>query len=132
MTINKIFLYTFFAIIATFSNLITQRFIISLSQSNLFFLIAIFCGTLVGLFIKFFLDKKWIFFDKTSGLILQSRKFSKYSLMGILPTLIFWSTETIFWFLWNTENMREIGASIGLAIGYIIKYKLDNRFVFNK
>ncbi len=81
---------------------------------------------------KFFLDKKWIFFDKTSGLILQSRKFSKYSLMGILPTLIFWSTETIFWFLWNTENMREIGASIGLAIGYIIKYKLDNRFVFNK
>ena len=132
MTINKIFLYTFFAIISTFSNLITQRFIISFSQSNLFFLIAIFCGTLVGLFIKFFLDKKWIFFDKTSGLILQSRKFSKYSLMGILPTLIFWSTETIFWFLWNTENMREIGASIGLSIGYIIKYKLDNRFVFNK
>ena len=132
MTINKIFLYTFFAIIATFSNLITQRFIISFSQSNLFFLIAIFCGTLVGLFIKFFLDKKWIFFDKTSGLILQSRKFSKYSLMGILPTLIFWSTETIFWFLWNTENMREIGASIGLSIGYIIKYKLDKRFVFNK
>ena len=132
MNINKIFLYTFFAIIATFSNLITQRFIISFSQSNLFFLIAIFCGTLVGLFIKFFLDKKWIFFDKTSGLISQSRKFSKYSLMGILPTLIFWSTETIFWFLWNTENMREIGASIGLGIGYIIKYKLDNRFVFNK
>ena len=132
MTINKIFLYTFFAIISTFSNLITQRFIISFSQSNLFYLIAIFCGTLVGLLIKFFLDKKWIFFDKTSGLILQSRKFSKYSFMGILPTLIFWSTETIFWFLWNTENMREIGASIGLAIGYIIKYKLDNRFVFNK
>lgn len=132
MTSNKIFLYTFFAIIATFSNLTTQRFIISFSQSNLFFLIAIFCGTVVGLLIKFFLDKKWIFFDKTSGLILQSRKFSKYSLMGILPTLIFWSTETIFWFLWNTENMREIGASIGLAIGYIIKYKLDNRFVFNK
>ena len=132
MTSNKIFLYTFFAIIATFSNLTTQRFIISFSQSNLFFLIAIFCGTVVGLLIKFFLDKKWIFFDKTSGLILQSRKFSKYSLMGILPTLIFWSTETIFWFLWNTENMREIGASIGLAIGYIIKYKLDKRFVFNK
>tara|TARA_S200000501_G_scaffold213064_1_gene200140 strand:+ start:2364 stop:2762 length:399 start_codon:yes stop_codon:yes gene_type:complete len=132
MTSNKIFLYTFFAIIATFSNLTTQRFIISFSQSNLFFLIAIFCGTVVGLLIKFFLDKKWIFFDKTSGLILQSRKFSKYSLMGILPTLIFWSTETIFWFLWNTENMREIGASIGLSIGYIIKYKLDKRFVFNK
>lgn len=132
MTSNKIFLYTFFAIIATFLNLITQRFIISFSQSNLFYLIAIFCGTLVGLLIKFFLDKKWIFFDKTSGLILQSRKFSKYSLMGILPTLIFWSTETIFWFLWNTENMREIGASIGLSIGYIIKYKLDKRFVFNK
>tara|TARA_Y100000739_G_scaffold133879_1_gene115273 strand:+ start:2193 stop:2591 length:399 start_codon:yes stop_codon:yes gene_type:complete len=132
MTSNKIFLYTFFAIIATFLNLITQRFIISFSQSNLFYLIAIFCGTVVGLLIKFFLDKKWIFFDKTSGLILQSRKFSKYSLMGILPTLIFWSTETIFWFLWNTENMREIGASIGLSIGYIIKYKLDKRFVFNK
>ncbi len=52
--------------------------------------------------------------------------------MGIFSTLIFWSTETIFWLIWGTNNMREIGALIGLSLGYVIKYNLDRRFVFNK
>jgi hypothetical protein len=26
--------------------------------------------------------------------------------------------------------MRELGAVIGLAIGYVVKYNLDRRFVF--
>ena len=28
--------------------------------------------------------------------------------------------------------MRELGAILGLTIGYIIKYKLDKRFVFRQ
>ncbi|MEL6702576.1 MAG: GtrA family protein, partial [Pseudomonadota bacterium] len=45
-------------------------------------------------------------------------------------TMIFWGTETAFWLIWDTDIMRELGAVIGLSIGYVVKYNLDRRFVF--
>ena len=50
--------------------------------------------------------------------------------MGVFTTTIFWAFETAFWFFWQTHLMREIGALIGLGIGYFIKFNLDRRFVF--
>ncbi len=130
---NKlIFRYILFALLATFANIFTQRLIFSINQSKIYFIIAITCGTFVGLITKFYLDRKWIFFDKFKSLKLESFKFGLYTSMGIFSTLIFWSTETIFWLIWGTNNMREIGALIGLSLGYVIKYNLDRRFVFNK
>ncbi len=129
---KKYFLFIIFAVIATFANLLTQRLILSINSSILFYFIAIFLGTLIGLLIKFFLDKRWVFFHKSIGIISQARTFSLYSSMGIFTTIIFWVTETIFWLIWKDEVMREIGALLGLSIGYIVKYKLDLRFVFHK
>ena len=129
---KKVALYIIFAIIATISNLSTQRLILSINKSNLFFLISLVFGTLVGLLIKFFLDKNWIFFDNTRGLKSQGKKFGIYTAMGIFSTVIFWGTETIFWLIWQKDNMRELGAILGLLVGYIIKYRLDKNFVFEK
>ena len=129
---KKFILYIIFAIIATIANLLTQRLILSINNSIFFYFLAIFLGTLIGLLIKFFLDKRWVFFDKSFGIISQARTFSMYSSMGLFTTLIFWVIETIFWLIWKNEIMREIGALLGLSIGYLIKYKLDLRFVFNK
>ena len=129
---KKVFLYSIFAIIATLSNLYTQRLILSISKTNLFFILAIFSGTLVGLLVKFFLDKKFIFFKKNKKYKNNSVIFSLYSLMGIISTSIFWGTESIFWIIWGNEKMREIGAILGLTLGYIVKYKLDKYYVFNQ
>ena len=129
---KKYFLLLVFSVLAIFANLLTQRLILLINKSNLFLLIAILLGTLVGLLIKFYLDKRWIFFDKSFGIISQARTFSLYSTMGIFTTIIFWVTETIFWLIWKNHNMRELGALIGLSIGYIIKYNLDKSFVFKK
>ena len=129
---KKLFLYVFFAVIATAVNLLTQRYVFSINESNLGFFFALILGTILGLIVKYFLDKKWIFFDKGNGMKYQSRKFGIYTLMGIFSTIVFWSTETIFWIIWQKDNMREIGALIGLSMGYIIKYRLDKRFVFKK
>jgi putative flippase GtrA len=38
--------------------------------------------------------------------------------------------ETAFWVVWQTKELRELGAILGLAIGYVVKYRLDRRFVF--
>ena len=129
---KKIFLYTLFAIISSIFNLLSQRIILSINNTNLFFFIAIIFGTIVGLIIKFFLDKSFIFFDKNKNFLSVGKKFGLYTFMGIFSTIIFWGTESIFWIIWREENMRELGAILGLLTGYILKYRLDKKYVFKK
>lgn len=131
MTLRTLILrYTVFAVIATIANLGVQRLVLAYGDSALFFATAVFLGTLVGLVIKYVLDKRWIFYDLDTGVKAHGQKFSLYTAMGVITTAIFWGTETAFWLIWQTDLMRELGAIIGLSIGYIVKYQLDRRFVF--
>ncbi len=65
-----------------------------------------------------------------AGLKAHGRKFTLYTLMGLVTTAIFWGSETLFWIVWRTDAMRELGAVLGLAVGYMVKYNLDRRYVF--
>lgn len=123
-------LYVAFAVIATIANLLTQRIVLAVNDGAIGFALAVFMGTLIGLVIKYILDKRWIFRDLTTGAAAHSKKFALYTAMGIVTTAIFWITETAFWLQWRTDAMRELGAVIGLMIGYTVKYQLDRRFVF--
>ena len=122
--------YAFFAVIATIANLAVQRVVLSGGDSTLMFMAAVGAGTIVGLVIKYILDKRWIFMDTDTGAAAHGKKFGLYTVMGLVTTAIFWGTETAFWFIWQTDLMREVGAIIGLSIGYVVKYNLDRRFVF--
>lgn len=122
--------YAGFAVIATIANLAAQRLVLLGGDSTALFMAAIGTGTIVGLVIKYVLDKRWIFMDTETGAAAHGRKFGLYAVMGILTTVIFWGTETAFWVVWQTDLMRETGAIIGLSIGYVVKYNLDRRFVF--
>ena len=131
MTLQTLVLrYTAFAVLATFANLAAQRGVLQFGDSGAHFTAAVGAGTVVGLVIKYILDKRWIFHDFETGLRSHGRKFSRYTAMGLITTAIFWGTETAFWLIWRTDLMRELGAVIGLSIGYVIKYNLDRRFVF--
>lgn len=131
MTLQMLILrYAAFAIVATAANLATQRAVLQLGDTAAYFAAAVGAGTIVGLVIKYLLDKRWIFHDVETGLKNHGRKFSLYTAMGIITTAIFWITETAFWLIWHTDAMRELGAVIGLGIGYVVKYNLDRRFVF--
>jgi len=122
--------YAFFAALATLANLATQRLVLWFGDSSTLFALAVGAGTLVGLVLKYVLDKRWIFEDMSAGVKAHGKTFSLYTAMGIVTTAIFWSTETAFWLVWQTDMMRELGAVIGLSIGYVAKYNLDRRFVF--
>jgi len=122
--------YALFAVIATVANLGTQRVVLSFGESGVHFAGAVGAGTLVGLVVKYILDKRWIFFDDSTGVKAHSLKFALYTTMGIFTTAIFWGTETAFWLIWGTDAMRELGAILGLMVGYVTKYMLDRRFVF--
>ncbi|SOC83154.1 GtrA-like protein [Ensifer adhaerens] len=122
--------YSAFAVIATLINLGSQRIVLMFGSSTLHFAAAVIVGTGTGLVVKYILDKTWIFFDTEVGIEAHGRKFTLYTVMGLVTTAIFWSMESAAWFMWRTEAAREIGAVIGLAIGYVVKYHLDRRFVF--
>ncbi len=129
-TVSLALRYALFAGIATVANLGTQRLVLLLGGNGLVFTFAMGAGTLVGLVVKYLLDKRWIFFDMSTGLKAHGRKFALYTAMGIVTTCIFWGTETAFWLIWGTDAMRELGAILGLMVGYVTKYMLDRRFVF--
>jgi len=122
--------YAAFAVAATLANLAAQRLVLAIDEGPLGFALAVFFGTLVGLVLKYALDKRWIFGDRSTGVAAHGRKFTLYTAVGIFTTAIFWGTETVFWLIWHTDLAREAGAVLGLAVGYTVKYRLDRRFVF--
>lgn len=122
--------YAVFAVIATFANLAVQRLVLEGNEG--WYVPALMAGTLVGLVVKFILDKQWVFFDGSSKVRDETRKFGIYTLTGVCTTAIFWGSETLFWLIGDTQSMREIGAVLGLTVGYVIKYNLDYRFVFDQ
>ncbi|WP_232796467.1 GtrA family protein [Roseovarius salinarum] len=124
--------YALFAVAAVLVNLATQRAVLAMSwpAPGLGLAVAIAAGTLTGLVVKYVLDKRWIFDDRSTGLATHGRKFALYTAMGVVTTCIFWGTETAFWLIWRSDLMREAGAVLGLTVGYVTKYNLDKRFVF--
>lgn len=122
--------YAAFAVVATAANLATQRLLLGGGDTGPRFALAVAAGTLVGLVVKYALDKRWIFADREGGLRAHGRKFTLYTAMGLVTTAIFWGAETAFWLAWRTDLAREAGAVLGLAVGYGAKYRLDRRFVF--
>lgn len=123
--------YIIFCILAIFVNLSIQRVTFYFFDHDLTFYVAILFGTCAGLLFKYYLDQRWIFYEIRKGLKQQSKNFIIYTSFSVLTTLIFWGSEAFFWFVYETEYMREIGAILGLTLGYIIKYQLDKNFVFS-
>lgn len=120
--------YAGFAILATLANLATQRVVLAALPWGL--LVALAAGTLVGLVVKYALDKTWIFSGARHDRAGEAGTFGLYAATGVVTTLIFWGFESAAWLIWQSHLAREAGAVAGLAIGYVVKYRLDRRFVF--
>ncbi len=88
-------------------------------------------ATIIAFIFKYLVDKIFIFKDKTKYLsIIHFRQIFLYGFFAVFTTIIFWFTELSFKYLFSFKNSHLIGAVIGLAIGYTIKFLLDKKFVF--
>ena len=124
MTILK---YSLFAVIAIVVNIATQFLSYNFLSNNYVLFISILLGTLSGLLTKYYLDKRFIFYHNSKNRV---QNFTLYSITGIFTTMIFWGTEILFYFYFNTQQAKYIGGVLGLCIGYFIKYNLDKKYVF--
>ena len=123
-------LYSLFAIVAIFINILAQDISNYLYTGLFSTFVSIIVGTAAGLVVKYILDKKYIFYYVVKDKKEDSQKFILYSIMGVFTTLIFWGFEIGFDYIFDSEIAKYIGAIIGLSIGYITKYFLDKKFVF--
>lgn len=123
--------YVLFAVIAGFANLATQEIVFRTAPIAAL-MTSLVTGTGVGFFVKYVLDKRWIFLDGSEGGTAEIRKIVVYGVFGVLTTLLFWAIELGAWHIWSTASAKYVGAAIGLSLGNYIKYLLDKRFVFTK
>jgi len=123
-------LYAVFSAIATVANLGTQAIVIWLYEDAYAVEISILVGTATGLPIKYVLEKRHIFEFTADNLAHDGKLFFLYSFMGIFTTALFWGIEYAFHWMFGTDAMRYLGGAIGLTLGYVIKYRLDKRYVF--
>ena len=123
------FRYVLFAILSSLINFAVQELVVrGLPWAPL--MASILAGTAAGFAAKYVLDKNWIFFDSSSSHREEARKVGLYGLFSILTTIVFWSFEIAAWGIWQTDFAKYAGGALGLAIGYVVKYWLDRRFVF--
>ena len=130
ITMETIFKYILFAIIAMVTNIGSQEAFITVYQGTNSLSYSVAIGTIIGLLVKYILDKRFIFNFHAANKIHTTRTFLLYSLMGLGTTIVFWGFEFSFDYLFDTKALRYIGAIIGLSIGYYLKYRLDKKFVF--
>ncbi len=123
--------YLWLAFIATIANIGAQELAIRCFDGAHRVGWSVAFGTLVGLAIKYALDKRYIFGFRSRDAVHNGKTFILYALMGGITTGIFWGFEFTFDLAFQTRMMRYAGGVIGLTIGYLIKYQLDKRFVFN-
>lgn len=127
---NLTILYVIFACIATGANIGAQAIAVRVYSGPFSLQLSVLVGTAIGLVVKYALDKRWIFRWQSAGAKHNAQTFLLYTLTGVCTTLIFWLSEFLFQSHFKTEAMRYVGAGIGLAIGYVIKYQLDKSLVF--
>lgn len=123
-------LYILFAALSTVINIAGQVMSIWLYGGPYSVEISIFFGTAIGLPLRFYLEKKYIFDFQSRNLAHDGKLFVLYVAMGVATTLIFWGTEYAFHLIYKSDFMRYLGAIIGLSIGFFVKYQLDKRYVF--
>lgn len=122
--------YTAFALLAGSCNLGTQWLVTAAWPGSGVVLVSMVCGTGAGFLCKYVLDRRYIFRFVPGSAMREAVTVAKYGSTGIFTTALFWATELGFHFAFEAQQARFIGAGVGLALGYAIKYQLDKRHVF--
>lgn len=124
-------LYAVFAAVATGANLGVQAVVVALLRGQPYAIAAsVAAGTVVGLPVKYLLDRNYIFRADRSAGRRDATAFALYATTAVVTTAVFWGSEALAEWLTHSEALRLVGGAIGLAIGYVLKYRLDKRFVF--
>jgi putative flippase GtrA len=123
-------LYTLFAVLSTAINIGSQMLSIWIYKGPLSVEVSILVGTGMGLPLRYYLEKRYIFNFTSKNLVHDGKLVVLYIAMGFITTLVFWGTEYAFYLIYETDFMRYLGGIVGLSVGFYAKYRLDKKYVF--
>ena len=124
------FKYILFAILATTVNIFFQYLSFLLIEHKYELYIAMLNGTILGMILKYYLDKNFIFYYVKKEFNIKNI-FLLYIFTSIFTTILFWAIELWFSYYVNINYSEYLGALVGLTLGYSLKYLLDKQLVFN-
>lgn len=124
------FKYILFAILATTVNIFFQYLSFLLIEHKYELYIAMLNGTILGMILKYYLDKNFIFYYVKKEFN-NKNIFLLYIFTSIFTTIVFWAIELWFSYYVNINYSEYLGALVGLTLGYSLKYLLDKQLVFN-
>ena len=101
-----IVLYVVFAVISIAVNIGAQASVTAIYTGPYSIPISILVGTAAGLFCKYVLDKKIVFSHVSQSAKEGVTTFLLYATTGLLTTSIFWATELMFAFAFESDLMR--------------------------
>jgi putative flippase GtrA len=126
------FRYAAFAVVSSSANFATQQAVLMIYSGWNALAASILSGTAAGFFIKYALDKFFIFDDGHNRRPAQEvRKIGLYGMTAVLTTIVFWSMELGFLAIGGAA-WKYVGGGLGLCVGYATKYFLDRRVVFRE
>jgi putative flippase GtrA len=124
--------YAACAVAASAINLSVQWGILSVDTSGRGLAAALLAGTACGLVAKYVLDKHLVFEASAVGPVSEARRFSLYTATGVVTTALFWAVEAAAHAVFGSAAAVTFGGAVGLALGYVLKFALDRRFVFSE
>lgn len=125
-------LYAIFSAIAMAANVGSQIIFLFVYDGTYAVELSILVGTVVGMPVRYLLEKRYIFFFQASSIRMHGQVFLLYVCMSVITTCLFWATEYAFHLIFESDGMRYLGAILGLTIGSFAKYQLDKKYVFIK
>lgn len=125
-------LYAIFSAIAMATNVCSQMLSLVVYDGSYAVEISILVGTIIGMPVRYFLDKRFIFYFQAKSIRMHGQVMLLYVCMSVITTCLFWGTEYAFHLIFDSDRMRYFGAILGLTIGSFAKYQLDKKYVFTK
>lgn len=132
--IGLVGLYAVFAAIALCANLGSQwlasAVLARVLSPSYAIVAALLVGTVIGVVVKYALDKRYIFRYQTTSVGHEARTFVVYALLSVATTIVFWAFELGSAAVFQTDVARYAGGAVGLVVGYTVKYVLDSKYTF--
>lgn len=123
--------YAISAVVSVAANLAGQQLtVIGVLAAPL--IASIIVGTIVGFIVKYVIDKTWTFREPYTTHTAEAHRITLSGFFSVLTTLVFWAFELGFFAIWQTDFAKYTGAILGLSLGYIIKFWLDQRLIFRE
>lgn len=130
---EKIIKYWIFVALSILLNILIQDTVLYIfGETKKTILLSIFVSIIIVFIFKYIMDKKYVYKYNIKQRV-DKKSLILYLFFSIATTLLFFLVEFIVIVSFADFKYKvEVGSTIGLLLGYTIKFKLDQKITFKE